>query len=156
MIRTIDLVGYGIAIAALVLMAFIVGGCAGMTEATERYHIAAADRALSRELPPQVLKNCGYDFNLETFVFRVDELEGSHAGLYNPEARAIYYEAGNYSALVHERVHALNHSSNGIKVPWRCLDEALSYMVAAYQREREGRVYVTRKLKEEKRRKAKR
>lgn len=145
------LLGIGIGCLGLSLI-----GCSSLKNQirlnTENHYVKKADWTLRRAVPKDVLQKCGYQFDLETFIFSVDELPGDTRGLYNPDVKAIYYESGDFSALAHERIHALNMNSNGARVHWSCLNEMTAYLVEALIREREGYAIVVRNLKEQNRR----
>lgn len=143
---------YGILIGCLFVLAFLQAGCIAVS-LTERHYLKRTDQVMRSHIPREVLAECGYNFNFEAEVSRVEELPGKMTGKYNPFTEIIFYEAGDYKALAHERVHALNWSSRFDKRPvsWLCLDQALAYMVAAMIIEQEGHARVLQRSKEKER-----
>lgn len=141
---------YAALLGALILIAFFQTGCVSV-RLTERHYLARADQVLRAYVPKETLQECGYNFNFETEVSRVEEIPGSRVGEYNPLLQVIFYEDGNYKALAHERVHALNWSSGGERVSWRCLDEVSAYLAAAMIIEQEGHARVVKRFKEKER-----
>lgn len=103
--------------------------CAHIESNNQRFFYSSAKKTIKHNLPPNIIKECGYRLDLEKpVVHPVTYGFGQEiSGAYYPITKRVHYEKGNYSALLHEFQHFFNHNTKGGRASWECLDQVTAY-----------------------------
>lgn len=104
-------------------------GCAHI-ERTEALLYLKEVEAIHRQLEPDALEKCGYNFDIEPGFWpaSVEELGGSRGSLRG--RIIIFYPASDTSVVAHEASHFYDENGpGGRRVSWECLSEVKADLI---------------------------